>query len=175
MGGPITATVTARHFESVDKLVLIDPVGARPIPLARILNIASAPFVGELLLSLVGSRGSLMNFATKLFGEEIDPGFLEKYMPQTHYKGFRRAILSTIRNHMLNTFMDVYRRVGALNKPVRLIWGRQDTTVPFSHSEDLLAAIPQIELQIVEDGTHIPHYEKPAEIHPLLLEFLRRP
>lgn len=175
MGGPITATFTARHPERVDRLVLIDPVGARPIPLARLLKVASLPLVGEALLALFGRDSMVRKIASDYSDEKLDEHFLDQYIDQLQYRGFRRAILSTIRNHMLNSFMDIYRKVGSLNKPVLLIWGRQDTTVPLEHSEDLLRAMPQTEFYVIEDSSHIPHYEKPDETNPLLLEFLRKP
>jgi pimeloyl-ACP methyl ester carboxylesterase len=46
-------------------------------------------------------------------------------------------------------------------------------TVPLSHSEDLLAALPHAEFHIIEGCGHIPHYEKPDLTNPLLLDFLR--
>ena len=52
-GGPITTTFTALHPERVDKLVLIDPIGARHLPISRILRVASMPIVGEAVISLV--------------------------------------------------------------------------------------------------------------------------
>jgi pimeloyl-ACP methyl ester carboxylesterase len=175
MGGPITATFTSRHPDRVDRLVLIDPVGARPIPLSWLLKAGSLPFVGEALLALFGRESMVRNIASDFSDEKLDRHFLDQYIEQMQYKGFRRAILSTIRNHMLNSCMDVYRKVGLLNKPVLLIWGRQDTLVPVSQSEDLLAAIPQIEFYIIEDSSHIPHYEKSEETNAILLDFLRKP
>ena len=174
MGGPITATFTSRHPDRVDKLILIDPVGAHPIPLSWLLRVGSLPFVGEALVALFGRDSMVRNIASDFSEKKLDKYFLDRYIDQMQYKGFRRALLSTIRSHMLNSFMDVYRKVGLLNKPVLLIWGRQDTTVPLSHSDELLAAMPQTEFHIIEDTSHIPHYEKPDETNPLLLEFLRK-
>lgn len=174
MGGPIAATFTAGHAQRVDKLVLIDPAGARPIMLARILKAVARPFVGEAILSLVGSGGLLKNIASDFFDKKLVEQFQDRYLVQMQFKGFRRAILSTIRNNMLESFIDTYRRVGVLQKPVLLIWGRHDTTVPLRHSDDLCAAIPEIDFHIVEDSSHIPHYEKPAETNALLLDFLRK-
>lgn len=175
MGGPISATFTARHPDRVDRLVLIDPVGARPLPFSWLIKILSIPFVGEALLALFGRESVIRKVAPLVSDEKLDQHFMDRYIAQIHYKGFRRAILSTIRNRMLNTFLAVYRKVGSLNKPVLLIWGRQDTTVPVEHSADLLSAMPQTRFHAIEDGSHIPHYEKPAETNPLLLEFLRKP
>ena len=89
------------------------------------------------------------------------------------YKGFQRAILSTIRDGMLGSFIHIYEALGKMDKKVLLLWGRDDMTVPFEHSLDLRAALPHVEFHAFENCGHIPHYEKPDEVNPLLLEFLR--
>jgi pimeloyl-ACP methyl ester carboxylesterase len=61
-----------------------------------------------------------------------------------------------------------------MDKPVLLFWGRDDMTVPFDHSNDLRVAMPKLEFHAIEQCGHTPHYEKPEEFNPLLLEFLRR-
>ena len=99
--------------------------------------------------------------------------FLDKYKVQMQYKGFKRAILSSIRNGMLGSFIETYKSVGRLNKPVLVLWGRNDITVPFEHSHDLRAAMPDAEFHVIEECGHIPHYEKPDEFNPILLDFLR--
>jgi pimeloyl-ACP methyl ester carboxylesterase len=89
------------------------------------------------------------------------------------YKGFKRAILSTIRSNMLGSCLEVYECIGKMNKPVLLFWGRQDPTVPFEHSDNLRNAMPHMEFHAIENCGHIPHYEKPDEVNPILLKFLR--
>ena len=173
-GGPITASFTADYPERVNKLVLVDPVGAKPLPYSGILKAATLPGVGESILALVGSGGSAKNLASGFFDPEHIEEFQSRYMSQLQYKGFRRAILSTIRNHMLDPFLDVYRRVNEMDKPVLLFWGRKDTTVPFSHSHELRKLLPRAEFHAIENAGHIPHYEQPEEVNPILLEFLRR-
>jgi pimeloyl-ACP methyl ester carboxylesterase len=74
---------------------------------------------------------------------------------------------------MLDSFLDVYERIGKLNIPVLLFWGRQDHTVPFNHSEILRAAMPNLEIHALEDCGHIPHYEKPEVVNPIMLRFLK--
>lgn len=174
MGGVITAAFTARYPQRVDRLVLIDPAGARPIVHSRVLRMLATPVVGETILGLVGSGGMVKNIASDFFDKQLIEHFQERYLVQMQFKGFRRAILSSIRNKMLESFIDIYRKVGRLNKPTMLIWGRHDTTVPLKHSEELCAAIPNIEFHIIEDCSHIPHYEKPEETNALLLQFLRK-
>jgi pimeloyl-ACP methyl ester carboxylesterase len=93
---------------------------------------------------------------------------------QAQYKGFRNAILSTIRNNVTGGCIETYRQVGSLGKPVLLLWGRHDTTVPLRHSDDLRAAMPGLAFHIIEDCSHIPHYEKPEQTNAILLDFLRK-
>jgi pimeloyl-ACP methyl ester carboxylesterase len=172
-GGPITAAFTARFPERVHKLVLIDPVGARPFPLGRILKLMAAPFAGEVLIGLLWSIRVVKKLASRLPDREQVGEFGPRYIPQMQYKGFKRALLSTIRNHMLDSFLDVYERVGKMNKPVLLFWGPHDRTVPFEHHGILRRAIPNVHFHAIEDTGHIPHYEKPEEVNPILLKFLK--
>jgi pimeloyl-ACP methyl ester carboxylesterase len=173
-GGPITAAFTALYPERVNKLVLIDPIGAKPLPIAPVLEVAALPLVGEAIIGLFGSEGMVKNIASDFFEHEFVEDFQSRYLVQMHYKGFKRAILSTIRNHMLDSFISYYQRVGKMDKPVLLFWGRNDATVPFRHSNTLRKAIPNIEFHAIEHCGHIPHYEKPEEVNPILLEFLRK-
>jgi pimeloyl-ACP methyl ester carboxylesterase len=173
-GGPITTVFTARHPEHVSKLVLIDPVGARPLPYAWILKVATLPILGEKIISLLRSDNLNNRIAARFFDRELIGHFQSRYVVQLQYKGFKRAILSTLRNHMLDSFLDSYERMGKMNKPVLLFWGRDDPTVPFEHSGPLRKAIPAIEFHAIEHCGHTPHYEKPEEVNPILLEFLRK-
>ena len=34
--------------------------------------------------------------------------------------------------------------------------------------------IPQAELHIIEEAAHLPHYERPEVVNPILMEFLNR-
>lgn len=173
-GGPITATFTARFPERVKKLVLIDPIGAKIIPFARILKAAAMPMLGEAMMSLVRSDGIFGSIALALLDREHVGHFKDKYIAAMQYKGFKRGILSSIRNGMLDSFLKIYEQVGKMDKPVLLFWGRDDPTVPFKHSHDLRTAMPNLEFHVIENCGHIPHYEKPEEVNPILLHFLRQ-
>ena len=173
-GGPITTVFTARSPERVNKLVLIDPVGAKPLAISWVLKVATMPFVGEAIMGLVRRDGITKTIASNFFEREFVQHFQSRYIVQMQYKGFRRALLSSIRNNMLDSFLEYYDRVGKMDKPVLLFWGQHDTTVPFKHSTLLRAALPHVQFQAIENCGHIPHYEKPDEVNPILLEFLRK-
>jgi pimeloyl-ACP methyl ester carboxylesterase len=172
MGGPIAATFTARHPHRVRSLTLVDPAGARAVSLSPLLKMAKVPGLAEAVFGLTGSESLLKSAANDFFEPELVEMFIEKYKVQMQYRGFKRALLSTIRNHMLESFIEAYQAVGKLQKPVLLVWGRNDTTVPLAHSDLLRQAMPQAEFHIIEGCGHIPHYEKPQAFNSILLAFL---
>ena len=174
MGGPITASFISEYPEYVSKYVLIDPAGARQVLLPWSLKALKIPLVGELVLGLLGSASMLKSIASDLFDPESVKYFQAQYKVQLQYKGFKRAILSTMRNHMLDSFYETYARVGNLKKPTLLFWGMNDTTVPFEYSKTIIEAIPHVEFHAIENCKHIPHYEKPEIVNPILLEFLSK-
>ena len=174
MGGPIAAAFSSHYPDRVKKLILIDPAGARPIELSPLLKLAKVPLAAEAALAILGGDFLVNSVADDFFDPKLVAHFQARYKVQMQYKGFGRAILSTIRNNMLGSFIDVYRKLGETNLPVLLFWGRDDRTVPFEHSSILREAMPQAEFRAIDHCGHIPHYEKPDEVNPILLEFLKR-
>ena len=174
MGGPITASFISEYPEYVSKYVLIDPAGAKQVSLPWFLEALKMPVVGELALGLLGSVSMLKNIASDLFDPESVKRFQIQFKVQMQYKGFKRAILSTMRNDMLESFYETYTRVGDLQKPTLLFWGMNDTTVPFEYSKTIMKAIPHAEFHAIKNCGHIPHYEKPEIVNPILLEFLSK-
>lgn len=172
MGGPISAAFTVRYPDRVKSNILIDPSGAKAIQSSRKLKVAKIPFLPELLLGLFGAEYLVKNTASDFFSPDLIEHFLIKYKTQMRYKGFLRAILSTIRAGMLDSFLETYQRAGRLKKPTLLIWGRDDTTVPFLESRDLLTALPHANFHPITNSGHIPHYERPEIVNPILLNFL---
>jgi len=173
MGGLIASAFTVRHPQRVNKLTLIDPAGAKSIALTPMLKAAKIPFVAEAVLSLVGGEALVQSNARDFFDPALVDHFSAQYRVQMQFKGFKRAILSSIRNGMLESFIHVYEGLGKVDKPTLLFWGRNDNTVPLEHSQLLCTAVPQISFHVIEDCGHIPHYEKPDMVNPILLDFLR--
>ncbi len=173
MGGVITASFIASHPQYVTRWALIDPAGAEKIELPFTIKAAQIPLLGEMAFGLLGSGNMVKGIAGDLFDKSLVEHFQARYKIQMQYKGFKRAILSTIRSGMLNSFYETYQRVGQLQKPTMLFWGRQDQTVPYEHSAILQKAMPHAKLITFENCGHIPHYEKPQEFNAALLEFLK--
>jgi pimeloyl-ACP methyl ester carboxylesterase len=175
MGGPIAAGFAVRHPKRVRRLVLVDPVvvSLRPFPAG--LKLAMIPGLGELFFSLVGTGQLLKSMAGDFFDSRQVEEFFERYRPQMAYKGFKRAILSSLRNGMLDGAPEIYEALGQQSRPVLFLWGREDRTVPFDHSQIAREAVPQAVFHAIEQAGHIPHYERAEAVNPILIDFLQLP
>jgi pimeloyl-ACP methyl ester carboxylesterase len=174
MGGPITASFVCENPDYVVRHVLIDPAGAKRVSLPPILEALKLPIFGELAFGLFGSVGMIKGIASDMLDQETVAHFQNQYKIQMRYEGFKRAILSTIRNEMLESFYETYVQVGKMQKPTLLFWGTKDKTVPFENSKVIMQAIPHAEFHAIENCGHIPHYEKHEIVNPILLEFLSK-
>lgn len=173
MGGVISVIFSERHPDLVHALVLVDPAGF-PLPLPLTAKLVRLPGVGEYLMRLVGDKSIRDGMAENFYDPSFLPGFAEKFEPQLQYEGYQYAILSTLRHMPMQSLESSFKAVGASGKPVLLIWGREDHTVPYETSEKAKAAIPQAELVTVEEAAHTPNYEKPEIVNAAMLDFLKR-
>jgi len=172
MGGPITAGFTVQYPERVRSLTLIDPAGVRPISLTPLLGLAKIPVVAEIVFGLLGTESMVRSAGRDFYDPGLVDRFMDRFRIQMRYSGFKRALLSSVRNNMLGSFVKTYEQLGKLDKPVLVVWGRDDTTVPFEHSDELRRLVPDAEFHGIEHCGHIPHYEKPGRFDPILLNFL---
>ncbi len=172
MGGPIILRFADRFPHQVNSLTLIDPAGF-PLEKPWYLKMLMIPGWGELVFGLLGKGILLKSSAADFYKPRELHRFFERYQQQMVYRGFKRALLSTMRADALGDQRELYRRVGATRVPVQLIWGQHDRTVPLACSQEACAALPQAELQVIKDAGHMPHYERPEIVQPLLIRFLQ--
>ncbi|KAA3647132.1 MAG: alpha/beta fold hydrolase [Chloroflexi bacterium] len=172
MGGVIAANFVNRHPERINKLVFIDPAGF-DLGLSWQFNLILLPGFGELIFNLAGDETLLNSMADDFYLKYYVDEFIECYKPQMKFKGFKRALLSTWRNGMLKDDIGLYEPIGKTEREVLLVWGKEDQTVPFKHSSRLVAAIPQIQFHAIDEAGHIPHYELPEVVNPILINYLR--
>ncbi len=171
-GAPVAAAFANRNPDQVETLTLIDPLITRVQP-ADILPMGFS-LIGEYITRVVLVPHILpASQADDLHHPENYPDWELRYRDQIRYKGFTRAILSAIRHLPQMRPMREYIAVSEAGIPIQLIWGRHDQTIPFADIESLIAEIPDAHLHIIEDAGHIPHFEHPEVVNPLIVAFLK--
>jgi pimeloyl-ACP methyl ester carboxylesterase len=64
-------------------------------------------------------------------------------------------------------------RYRSFERPVLVIWGKQDSVTPLIQGEGLASAFPNTTLEVLDGVNHIPHIEKPAEVVRLVDAFMK--
>jgi len=173
LGGAISLVYTDRHRSSVERICLIDPAG---LPWSQSLPamLGKAPILGELIMGLLGRRVLVSNFTEYFFGDQAYNKLFDDFSAQMQFIGFKKALLSTLRSGATTGAMQAYKQVGKSDIPILLIWGQEDQVVPFELSELAIELMPSAEFHAIENAAHVPHYERPDIVNPILLEFLKR-
>ncbi|MBM9579315.1 alpha/beta hydrolase [Leptospira sp. 201903070] len=173
MGGIIVAQFTLKHPEKVKKLALIAPAGF-PMPIPFVGKLTRLPWIGDYFTKAFGDRALLKGSKTNFFAPEKFPEFNSIYKEQMKYIGFKKAILSSLRNMPLESFQNQYEKLSENPIPKLLIWGKDDKVIPFQNSEMAVKIFRGIEFLPLEKAGHVPHFESPERILPKLLEFLKK-
>jgi pimeloyl-ACP methyl ester carboxylesterase len=167
-GGAVASDFVIHNQALVKKVILVDPVYpgiGSPLPLylewfARYKMAISPDDV---------VNGQL----TDLKYPDEFPHWANQYKVQMQYKGFRNALIST-RFHYgpANIIISNYKELDSLRKPVLLIWGKEDETVPFKYADSLRGILHTAYLP-VDDARHLPQMEKAGLVNEKIISFLK--
>ncbi len=163
-GGRVITDFTCSHPELVSKVVLVDPAYpyAKPSESKLYTDYYEATHGDE------RATGQLADFKYP----QRHPDWVAKYRVQLQYKGFRNALVSTMYNYNYNG-RAANTCLNGTNKPVLLVWGKEDHTVPFTFS-DSIRSVLKCDFFPVDDAGHLPYIEQAEKVNPRIAEFLRR-
>ncbi len=160
MGGEIAASL-AMSEPRVVAAVLIAPAGYE---------------IAGLIDSLPPVVAGLAGTATPLVIPVHDPAWLREpdslagYDPvlDTAYRHAARAVLEQF------DFAALRERFHLLAKPVLVIWGRHDPTIPFETGEAITAQLPCASLVPIDAALHRPHQAQPDRVAAAIEQFFNR-
>ena len=166
MGGAIVSEYAVKYPEKVNKLILVDPVH-EPVN----ISILKLPLLGEYITNIYFAPSLPSKKMDDFYYPENHADWSEKFKVQMKYKGFKRALLSTLRNYMNEDKLPTYTKLGQLNKEVLLMWGEDDKTLPFEGNERIRKVV-KCEFMSVKEAGHLPHLEYPELVNKRIIEFL---
>jgi len=171
LGGGVITSFAEAFPDRVRSLIYVDPSFRTP---GSLPPFAGTPAVWNVAAALVAERGWADEQLDDFVHPERFPDWPDRYRVQMQYRGFRRARLSELVANANVDQQEELEHVGMHPRPVLVIWGKQDPSVPFESSGPLLEAMPRAHLVAVDDSGHLPQWEQPAITHRALLEFLRK-
>lgn len=173
MGGGTCILFAVRHRDRVDKMILVDPAGL-PNPLPLLGKIANLPKVGELLLGLRGDFYRKMVLGMLwIYGKGFITGsYLENVTRFHKIRGTTEVSLSILRKQFFDKLSDEVHRLGEMDVPILIVWGRQDKAIPLERGQEMHRILRGSRLEILERAGHCPHDEQSQEFNQLALDFL---
>lgn len=172
LGAAVIADFCSQYTKRVHSLVFIAPAVSGTTQLGTFP--LGVPGVGEYLMATVFAPFYLPRIQkSDFFRPNLFPDWESRYRDQTKYRGFKRALLSTIRSLPKMNALPWYKEVGEAQLPVLLLWGQGDKTIPSTDIGLLQELVPRIESHSVKEAGHLPQYEQPAAVSSVLIRFLR--
>jgi pimeloyl-ACP methyl ester carboxylesterase len=169
-GGSLITSFADKYPDRIRSLIYFDPSIRKPYQISLLEDF---PPVWNYFAAILDERYWADGQFSDFLHPERFPDWATRYRDQMQYKGFRRARLSEIVNNANIDQSDQLHRVGEHPRPVLVIWGKQDNTVPFEDSEWFMKSLPRARLVAVEGAAHLPQWEQPEEVHRELIGFLR--
>lgn len=169
MGGALVAAFAAQYPERVASVILVDPQVVQITP--QTIFPVNLPGVGEYLYTIYIQPYILARQEDSFYNPALLPEWQAHYRIQMQYHGFRRALISTLRHFDVDP-MTEYARLAKTGKPVLLVMGEEDRTIPISFARDLLERLPGARFQSLSEAGHVSNYERADLFNPLAIEFL---
>lgn len=172
MGGPITTRFSHQNPEKVKSLTLLAPLVETPERFD--LNLLRPPLLGEALSGIVMMPKLANGLANTVYDVNSFPDWHQRLAEHDHFKGYRRALLSTLRYLAGKSFIEDYRAFGQTNIPSLLIWGREDRVVDFTQHQTVKTAVPAITFFSLEKTGHLPQMEQTTQVNKMLIDFINQ-
>jgi pimeloyl-ACP methyl ester carboxylesterase len=169
LGAAIVADFADAHPDDVKSIVYMDPGFRTPDSGPLIQRLPRLwDFVTVMLDERSWADGQLEDF----LHPERFPDWPARYRVQMQFRGFRRARLSELASNANVDQMPVLTRISMHPRPVLVIWGKEDKTVPYSDSTDTMRMLPKARLVTIDEAAHLPQLEQPDAVNLSLIGFL---
>ena len=171
MGGATVTIFASRHADVVRSLTLIAPAGLGSVTDSKV-EMLKRPLIGDWIVRMFGLKIFHGAAAEDAKAAPNPARFLADFDRQMDYRGYGEALLSTLRTYPLGSSEAAYAKAGASDRPVMVIWGEADKTVPFAQSKALMALMPNAKLYSYEKFGHNITFTQSEMVSGLIKQFL---
>lgn len=180
MGAGLAMAMALDHPDRVDQLVLISGFPA------QIETSVASPQYRRFLdhrpplwVARLGNRMAGRGTTERLLKEIVyKPELISETVIERSFQNRQRGGLLTPLYSLLNhidTWDDHYgQRIGTIPHPTLLLWGDQDRIFPLEIGKQVHKLLPRAEWHIIPESGHLPQWEQPQMVNPLILSFLEK-
>ena len=181
MGAGLAMAMALDHPEAVDRLVLIS--GFPPQVEASVASPQYRQFLlhrPPLWLATLGNqmagRGTTERFLKEIIHQpELVSALVVERSFHNRQRGGLLTPLYSLLDH-IDTWEERYgQRLGNIAQPTLLLWGDHDRVFPLEVGKRVKTLLPQAEWQVIPGSGHLPQWEQPQVVNPLILSFLKKP
>jgi pimeloyl-ACP methyl ester carboxylesterase len=167
MGAIVTLDFAAKHPEQVDKIVMLDPAATGDfVPMWSIRYPVLSDFVMTVYWHPLAVEKQRKEFVNRpLF--EVYAQRLRYFMKFRGYKKVSHATWMTI---LTQNRLALVKQLHP-NK-LLIIYGDHDPYFP--NIPQYQEVYPTLKSVLISETGHMPHYEKPEEVNPIIAEFLKK-
>lgn len=178
-GSIITAAYAAQHPETIDKLILVNPIGAPALegPRGILTKLAIAYYwLGKILPERLAkwwlSAKPIVFVMSTTMAKTKDKS-LRKWIHNQHYTHFSTfhsaaSVSASFRTSVENSVRDVASHI---TTPTLLVVGDKDDITPLAKQQELHALFKDSRLVVIKNVGHLTHYETPAEVATAVRNF----
>jgi pimeloyl-ACP methyl ester carboxylesterase len=173
MGAGTAVQFCVDHRERVDRLVLVAAAGM-PNPMPMMAKFFNLPLIGEFFLGLKtdGFRKTALRDIFLHDKARATDAYFEQVTRAQKVLGSTESGLRIQRNAFFDKLEPEIRRLGAMDVPTLLLWGRHDKAIPLDRGQAMQRLLPGARLEILDSAGHVPNFEQAERFNALALEFL---
>ena len=179
-GSIITAAYAARYPHTIDRLVLVNPIGAPALegPRGTLTKLAVAYYwLGRVLparLAHAWLAAKPIVFIMSTTMAKTRDKTTRRWIHQQHYTYFSTyhsadSVSQAFRTSVSHSVRDVAEHI---TTPTLLVAGDIDDITPLARQHELAERIADSQLAVISGVGHLTHYETPAEVAGAIREFL---
>lgn len=181
MGAGVAVAMALSYPERVDRLVLVTGLPDRVAekvtsPLIKRAIESRAPIWLAELGNWVAGRSLTRMVLREMVHDAglLTPAVIERSYRNRKRAGLVRPLLAAARSLPLweGSFA---KRLGEIRHPTLIVWGAEDKVFPPQVGQEMHASIPGSSFALIPESGHIPQWERPSIVNPILLEFLPSP
>ncbi len=173
MGGGTAILFCVQHRQRVNKLLLVDP-GGMPNPLPLTGKFFNLPRIGEFFLGLSTNAVRRKNLGDLwIYNKDLlTDSYFENVTRFHKIKGTTEASLVILRRQFFDTLSDEIHRLGQMDVPILIVWGREDKAIPLRCGEEMHRILKGSRLEIIDHAGHVPNFERAKAFNKLANDFL---